>query len=325
MGILKTNKEESGKQHPKFERSNLLRTCDIVDIGMSDHSLVIVRRTHNRKKASPLSIATRSFKNFIEEAFLNDLSELDWSGVTSAKSVDSATETFNLNVLNTLNKHAPCVKRKIKASSSPWVNEELLNSIKERDYFKKRASQTKLDTDWQRYRQKRNSVNHLKKHLKKTYYRGKIHDKKHDLRKLWKTLNEFILDDKESNSYSKTLSQDGVEVTYQASIANIFNNFFVSIGPKLASTFNFSGTVHINPKINAENFHFGRVTNTAVSKMISKLDNGKATGLYEIGVRAIKAGAPVLSIYLSHNYIQSLLEHRYCPILMEEKASYSSV
>ena len=172
--------------------------------------------------------------------------------------------------------------------------------------LKKRASQTKLDTDWQRYRQKRNSINHLNKHLKKTYYRGKIHDNKHDSRKLWKTLNEFLPDDKEPNSYPKTINQDGVEVTDQASIANIFNNFFVSIGPRLASAFNFSGTVHINPKINAENFHFGRVTNTAVLKMISKLDNGKATGLDEIGVRAIKAGAPVLSIYLSHIFNLSL-------------------
>ena len=114
--------------------SKFVEECDVVDIGMSDHSLVIIRRTHSRKKASPRSFSTRSFKNFNKEAFLNDLRELDWSGVTSAKSVDSATETFNLNVLNTLNKHAPCVKRRIIAYSPPWVNEELLNSTKEREY-----------------------------------------------------------------------------------------------------------------------------------------------------------------------------------------------
>ena len=86
---------------------------------------------------------------------------------------------------------------------------------------------------------------------------------------------------------------------------------------------NFSGTVHINPKINAKNFYFGRVTNTAVSKIISKLDNGKATGLDKIGVRAIKAGDPVLSILLSHTFNLSLSPVN-CPILMEEKASHFS-
>ena len=35
-------------------------------------------------------------------------------------------------------------------------------------------------------------------------------------------------------------------------------------------------------------------------KIISKLDNNKATGLDDISVRALKAGSPVLSIYLAY-------------------------
>ena len=41
-------------------------------------------------------------------------------------------------------------------------------------------------------------------------------------------------------------------------------------------------------------------------KIISKLDNNKATGLDGISVRALKAGSPVLSIYLAYLFNLSL-------------------
>ena len=63
-----------------------------------------------------------------------------------------------------------------------------------------------------------------------------------------------------ANSYQVTkikivLKQNGTEIIYQAGIANIFNDFFVSVGPKLASTFNFTGTSHISPHTNQTNFN----------------------------------------------------------------------
>ena len=63
-----------------------------------------------------------------------------------------------------------------------------------------------------------------------------------------------------ANSYQVTkikivLKQNGTEIIYQAGIANIFNDFFVSVGTKLASNFNFTGTSHISPHTNQTNFN----------------------------------------------------------------------
>ena len=67
---------------------------------MSDHSLITVIRTFKHKKVPPRFISTRSFKNFNEEAYLNDLGDLDWSGVLNAINDDAAADMFSSNVLS---------------------------------------------------------------------------------------------------------------------------------------------------------------------------------------------------------------------------------
>ena len=84
-----------------------------------------MKRTFKHKKVPPRFISTRSFKNFNEEAYLNDLGDLDWSGVLNATNADVAADIFSSNVLKVLNKHAPCVKQRVKKSSlgkrSTWL------------------------------------------------------------------------------------------------------------------------------------------------------------------------------------------------------------
>ena len=159
------------------------------------------------------------------------------------------------------------MKRRVKNSNPPWVNDHLLHSIRERDFLKKRASQTQTVEDWEYFKKKRNVVSKENRNLKKNYYRDKIYENKQNSRKLWKTLNEFVPTDKENNNFPKTLKQNGVEITDQTSIANTFNNFFVSIGPKLASAFSFSGKTHISPKMNQTNFFFKNVSLSTVIKL----------------------------------------------------------
>ena len=89
-------------------------------------------------------------------------------------------------------------------------------------------------------------------------------------------------------------------------MAESFNKFFATVGSKLASVFPLSDTSHICPKIIEKSFLFSYVSLSSVVKVISSLDNGKATGLDGICVRSLKAGSPILSYYLQHIFNLSL-------------------
>ena len=55
---------------------------DVIPLGISDHSLVFMtRKIHYVNRGSQLIICKRSFKNFNESSFLNDLNSKDWENV----------------------------------------------------------------------------------------------------------------------------------------------------------------------------------------------------------------------------------------------------
>ena len=161
-----------------LSNTKLIEKCKVIELGLSDHSLITVKRTFKHKKVPPRFISTRSFKNFNEEAFLDDLGDLDWSGFLNATNADVAADIFSSNVLKVLNKLAPCVKRRVNNFNPPWVNDYLLHSIRERDFLKKRASQTQTVEDWESFKKKRNVVSKENRNLKNNYYRDKIYENK---------------------------------------------------------------------------------------------------------------------------------------------------
>ena len=108
------------------------------------------------------------------------------------------------------------------------------------------------------------------------------------------------------NRLAHSLKKCEDEVTDKKEMATIFNKFFATIGSKLAESFASNETSHITTSINPNQFNFSRVSLSVVQKIVSQLDNNKATGLDGIPARVLKAGSPILSFYLTHLFNLSL-------------------
>ena len=120
-------------------------------------------------------------------------------------------------------------------------------------------------------------------------------------------MNSLVPNDKKLNESPHFITdENGDEITDKKEIAEKFNSFFVSVGSKLATTFNFSRTDHICPSVCYNSLSFHDVSLGTVHKLISELENGKSTGLDGICVRSLKLGSPILSFYLTHIFNLSL-------------------
>ena len=278
----------------------------VIDPGVSDHSLVYVIRKFKRPKGEPKIIRVRSFKNFVDDDFLRDLRNSDWSYFLNLTDLDQSCDIFNSIVKTVADKHAPFVTHKIKGKIEAWVTNDLLQAIKERNYFKKKANQTKSIIDWNNFTQKRNQVNNMKNTLKQDYFNTLLTDNAKRPKQLWKTLKTLVPNGKNTTTSVKRLvTEDGIDVTCPKGIADHFNNFFVNVGVTLASKFS-TDTSKVNPPVSDKLFNFSKTNTKCVQDHIKDLKNGKATGLDGIGSRILKAGAPVLSIYLSKIFNCSL-------------------
>ena len=278
----------------------------VIDPGVSDHSLVYVIRKFKRPKGEPKIIRVRSFKNFVDDDFLRDLRNSDWSYFLNFTDLDQSCDIFNSIVKTVADKHAPFVTHKIKGKIEAWVTNDLLQAIKERNYFKKKANQTKSIIDWNNFTQKRNQVNNMKNTLEQDYFNTLLTDNAKRPKQLWKTLKTLVPNGKNTTTSVKRLvTEDGIDVTCPKGIADHFNNFFVNVGVTLASKFS-TDTSKVNPPVSEKLFNFSKTNTKCVQDHIKDLKNGKATGLDGIGSRILKAGAPVLSIYLSKIFNCSL-------------------
>ena len=73
-------------------------------------------------------ITSRQLKKFNQEAFLSDLSEVDWEGlVANAQDIDDAVRKWTQIFALIIEKHAPTLRRRVSERYTPWLNA---------DYFK---------------------------------------------------------------------------------------------------------------------------------------------------------------------------------------------
>ena len=105
-----------------------------------------------------------------------------------------------------------------------------------RDFHKKRAVKYNSQNDWSKYRETRNKV-HLELRLaKKDYFYDKIKlsAQSNDVGKSWSLINSLIGKTSKNNNITELFVDDS-STSDDCVIAETFNEFFVSIGSKLAS------------------------------------------------------------------------------------------
>ena len=83
-------------------------------------------------------------------------------------------------------------KRKSKLLTKPWITQGLLKSIKTKSKLYNALLRNLSSLNHVQYKQYRNTINHLLKISKCSYYDCKIESTKNNLKAVWKLLNTII-------------------------------------------------------------------------------------------------------------------------------------
>ena len=146
----------------------------------------------------------RNFKNFDANAFKKDLSELPWSIIEIFVDPNDAWLTFKDLFMKTADSHAPYIQRRIKSQSEPWINEEVLQLIHEKEKLIRELSlNDNAENDpikWERYREVRNTLTATTRRVKKEYFDSVIEENKFNPKGLWRQTE--ILTPRKTEKYS---------------------------------------------------------------------------------------------------------------------------
>ena len=217
-----------------YTNSGIINECDTLDVNLSDHLAVFV----NRKKQKPLNEKTnfngRSYRNYDTDIFAESLSRQNWNLFDSETDPNALWSIYKNNVLNVLSIMCPIKQFSIKKYKEPWITNELLELIKDKDSALRKAKKSKTKRDWNHAKRLRNECLSKVRKAKCDFVKNELNNNMNDSRKFWRNLHD-VWPNKKSNSTKITLiDQTTKNEIAQEDTATYINKYFTGIGPTLS-------------------------------------------------------------------------------------------
>ena len=307
----------------KLSSNTISASSGIIYTGISDHLpyFVCIKKMCYTKSGKTKLVPKKYNCGKKRQAFLNDLLTQDvYQKLDKNVNCDP---NKNYSILSKIledaqERHFPktMVKyNKHRHKDSKWITYGIINSIAFRDKLHLRLKRTPIEnTEYETIKHNLCVYNAILKKMireaKEKYYHATFEKHKFDMKNTWKEINHILA---RSRNESKTIDKivvNGRKITDQQEIANEFNNFFVNIGPKLASCIDtenkkpFSSYLH---RTVSSNFHFSTVTVEDITKILHSLQSKTSFGHDNISTKFLKVIAPALLSSLTLIINQSLM------------------
>ena len=164
----------------------------VVDLGISDHSLVYICRKISILKEPPKIVFSRQFENYSSYQFKE---ELRLSFYTSRYSTSNDPNVlwneFKSNFLAVAEKHAPIRQRRVKREHKPWLTKEIKRLMYHRDYLKRQSVRFTSSNYNEAYKRCKNILSKLIKTTKEEYFKTKLPNANNS-KNSWQAVNELL-------------------------------------------------------------------------------------------------------------------------------------
>jgi hypothetical protein len=159
---------------------------------ITDHHAVHCKLNTHKPCLPEKTITCRSYKKVDREELSKDLN--DMSIIQSpAKNLDELIDQYNSDILHVINKHAPEKTKTVTLRPhSPWYNDEIHNSKKQRRKAETTWRQSGLEIHRQIYCQARDATNSLIYEAKTKFFNNKIVDCGTDQKALFRIVKQLL-------------------------------------------------------------------------------------------------------------------------------------
>ena len=287
-----------------------VKNSNILVTDVSDH-LPTILIAHHGKSNIPKQSTNYYFKRNHNkdniERMKDKLSDINWQRELNNQDANEDYQKFTSIFNEVYNDCIPLKKYKNnnrKEPKFPWISKGIVKSINTKNKLYKKYLKKPNEKNQSVFKVYRNKLNSIIRKSKRNYYDNRFKMVKNNLRKTWQTINQIIGRGKPKTTLNKLLNSEGSNITDPQLISDEFNNFFVNIGPKLASTIQTNGPKYSEymPEPFSTNMYFKPIVTEEIRKIICKFDQNKSAGHDEIGNYIVKRVAneilvPLTSIF----------------------------
>ena len=246
----------------------------LLTVSISDHYGIFCINNSSKIHNNNTQNVKRSFCDRNIANFRQCLMSESWDFVYLSSDLQSAFSRFqgviDLHLDTNFKKRTFMMNYK---NRYPWITEALRTKIKNKNRLHSIAISSQDDNIMNEYKEAKKILHSTLRNSVISYFGDQLEINKGDLSKTWKVLRDILgLGNNATRQKINFLIEDTL-VTDSLDIANGFNNFFVSIGPKLAKDL----TSNIDP-LSYVNFNINSIVTTDISvnqirEVINSLNN----------------------------------------------------
>ena len=332
IDVILTNKPNS------FQKSSCL------ELGVSDyHKLIMTSLKMHVKRLKSKRIMYRSYRNFSEDKFLNDL-----NGEIAQH--DSYFSSFDLDpsisydllkdiFVSVLDKHAPIKQKCIRGNNGNFMNKDLSKAIMNRSRLKSNYHKNPTPSNRLLYTKQRNICVSLRRKAIRTNFEKVARDGIIPRNDFYKLVSPYITNKGGLSNNDFILIDDGNIVSDDFDVANIFNQYYTNIVEKTTgkAPLNIADEMPENTPIsdiickiintykehpsvkeivntfNIETkFKFECVQPDYINGLLSKINPNKSTGDDCIPPKIVKIAANSLTLPMT-NIVNASIKCQTCP------------
>ena len=258
-------------------------------------------------------------KNYNKETFQLNLLNVDWSSVACSDNVTQAWENFKAILMSAIDNIDPVKGVRIKQRTEPWINNDILQSIKDRDKAFQLYKKDKSGENYSYFKELRNKTQTLIYNAKRGYFKEKVENENHDSKSLWLSLKELGMPSKKDKASASAigLEIDGEVCFDRHIVAEKFNHFFTTVASKLVEKLpkridkfrkQFVEKFYRLKGVKPNDYSFSVVSENKILTYLNNLSAKKATGLDGIPARFVRDSASIIVCPLSHVINLSLIQ-----------------
>ena len=282
--------------------SKYIKIAGTLNHFVSDHQPIYVVKKKKRDNRPKVEFTGRSYRNFDKDLFKEELSKCDWSDFYKLADPETAWDLVLDRFLPILDKMCPIRKFMIKNYRPEWITPELIEQIKDRDYFYKKAKQDGSEDSWNIAKHLRNTTNANIRQAKREFILGELDRCGTDSKKFWKVVKSVVPNNKCTNRTDIHLKDNTGEIIEKKNVAHYINSYFINIGkadlsvpyPDIESLSDAKGD-HVEDQWSPDEFNV-----TEVLKVVKGINVSKSSGLQDISSYVIKEVFSILTRQIAH-------------------------
>ena len=209
--------------------------CGLTNTGLSDHQTIFCRRKIKKEKVGDhKQISFKFLKTYSVDEYEKARDKVTFPNYEKYHNIKKAYNDFFQKLIEVVNNIAPLKTARIKNTSNEWFDREIAEKLSIRDKLFKKFKSSRLNIDWEIYKEARNEVQKTIKQKKKQYLEEKLSENIAKPKELWQTLKSLGLPNKKNSPSNICLKNKNGLLFDSLSIAETFKKYYSSLAENLA-------------------------------------------------------------------------------------------